>query len=55
MPFLHCHSGQLLMVLDDYQTWPERNVYAMFQPNRYLSTRLRLLIEHLDTYCQTIL
>lgn len=48
-------SGQLVTVMDGYQTWPQRNVYAMFPPNRYLSTRLRLLIEHLDAYCQTIL
>ena len=54
--FLHKHiiSGKLVKLLEDYETTPKRAVYALFQPNRYLSTRLKLLIEHLDTYCQTI-
>jgi DNA-binding transcriptional LysR family regulator len=51
----HLQSGRLVRILEGYENWPQRNVYAMFQPNRYLSTRLRLLIEHLDAYCQTIL
>ncbi len=50
----HISKGRLKIILGGYKTWPERNVYAIFQPNRYLSTRVRLLIEHLDTYCQTI-
>ena len=48
-------SGELVQVMNGYQTWPQRNVYALFQPNRYLSTRIRLLIEHLDAYCQNII
>ena len=47
-------SGELLEVLAEYKTVPERNVYAVFPPNRYLSTRVRLLIEHLDQFCQSI-
>lgn len=47
-------SGRLVTVLDAYETWPPRSVYAVFPPNRYLSTRVRLLIEHLDAYCQSI-
>jgi len=48
-------SGQLVVLMDGIQTWPQRSVYAMFQSNRYLSTRIRLLIEHLDVFCQKIL
>lgn len=51
----HLETGKIVEIMDGYQTWPPKNVYAMFQPNRYLSTRVRLLIEHLDAYCQTIL
>lgn len=51
----HIRNGNLVKLMDGYQTWPQRNVYAIFPTNRYLSTRVRLLIEHLDAYCQTIL
>ncbi|MCD8526100.1 MAG: LysR substrate-binding domain-containing protein [Alphaproteobacteria bacterium] len=44
-------SGKLVSVLNDYTMWPERNLYAIFPPNRYLSTRLRLFVDHLDRYC----
>ncbi len=44
-------NGTLVPVLTDYKTQPERNLYAIFPPNRYLSTRLRLFVDHLDTYC----
>jgi DNA-binding transcriptional LysR family regulator len=47
-------NGQLVKLMNRHETWPKRNVYAIFQPNRYLSNRLRLLIEHLDAYCQNI-
>lgn len=46
----HMESGALVKLLKSYQTWPQRSVYAVFPPNRYLSTRIRLLIDHLDTY-----
>lgn len=45
-------SGALQPILTGYTTWPERNLYAIFPPNRYLSTRLRLLVDHLDAYCK---
>lgn len=44
-------DGRLKRILPDYTTSPERNLYAIFPPNRYLSTRLRLFIDHLDAYC----
>lgn len=43
-------DGTLLRVMADYKTLPERKLYAVFPPNRYLSTRLRLLVDHLDAY-----
>ena len=43
-------SGRLVTILNDYKTTPERNLYAIFSPNRYLSTRLRLFIDHMDAY-----
>lgn len=42
--------GRLVTILDDFTTTPERNLYAIFSPNRYLSTRLRLFIDHMDAY-----
>ncbi len=47
-------SGALETALGTYTTWPERNIYAVFQPNRYLSTRLRLLVEHLSQTCEKL-
>ncbi len=45
-------SGALVPVLREYETAPERNLYAIFPPNRYLSTRLRLFVEHIDAFCK---
>jgi DNA-binding transcriptional LysR family regulator len=44
-------EGKLVSILNEYKTVPERGLYAIFPPNRYLSTRLRLLVDHLDAYC----
>ncbi len=48
-------SGKLIQILDDYETWPMRHLYAIFPPNRYLSTRVRLFIEHIDICCNAAL
>lgn len=45
-------AGRLTTILDDYQTWPERHLYALFAPNRYLSTRLRLFVDHMADFCE---
>lgn len=42
---------RLVRILDDYHTAPERNLYAVFPPNRYVSTRLRLFVDHIHAYC----
>ncbi|MCK0150145.1 LysR family transcriptional regulator [Marivita sp. S6314] len=43
----HLESGRLQPVLADYTTFPEREIYAIFPPNRFQSTRLRLLVDPL--------
>ncbi len=48
-------AGTLVPILTGFTTWPERNLYAVFPPNRYLSTRLRLFVDHLDDYCRRVL
>ncbi|MBL4601283.1 MAG: LysR family transcriptional regulator [Emcibacteraceae bacterium] len=50
----HLKSGALIKILPDYKTWPDRNIHAVFMPNRYLSTRLRLFVDHLATICKTL-
>lgn len=47
-------NGDLICILEDHQTWPERTITAIFQPNRYLSTRLRLFVDHLSVTCEAL-
>lgn len=44
-------QGKLVRILSEYETAPERGLYAVFPPNRYLSTRLRLFVDHINDYC----
>ncbi|MFT6408239.1 MAG: DNA-binding transcriptional LysR family regulator [Arenicella sp.] len=44
----HLASGELLELFPEYQTYPERGIYAMYPQNRYLSTRTRLFIDWLS-------
>ena len=41
----HLQSGQLIEVLPEYQTSPERGIYVMFPQNRHLSTKTRLFVD----------
>ena len=50
----HLKSRRLLQLLPDYHTWPERDIHAVFQPNRFQSTRLRLLVDHLAATCKQL-
>ena len=43
---------RLVRVLADHQTVPERQLYAVFPPNRFISTRLRLFVDHMHAYCK---
>jgi DNA-binding transcriptional LysR family regulator len=45
-------SGSLVCVLPQYLTWPERKLWAVFPPNRFMSTRLRLFVDHMHGFCQ---
>jgi len=47
-------SGALKCVLPDYFAWPQRDIHAVFMPNRYLSTRLRLFIDHMTKACKQL-
>jgi DNA-binding transcriptional LysR family regulator len=53
-PFIQqlLEDGKLLCVLPEYRTWPERRLWAVFPPNRYMSTRLRLFMDHMHAYCR---
>jgi len=42
-------SGELVDLFPNYQTYPERSIYAMYPKNRYLSTRTRLFIDWLSS------
>ena len=43
----HLQDGRLIHILQSYTTYPEPAIYAIFPRNRYLSTKLRLFIDHL--------
>ncbi len=42
---INLDAGRLKVVLPDYTTSPKREIYAVFQPNRFQSTRLRLFVD----------
>ena len=43
----HLESGGLLRVLPQFDTYPERGIYALFPQNRHLATRVRLFVDWL--------
>jgi DNA-binding transcriptional LysR family regulator len=45
-------AGRLVRLLPEYRTMPERNLYAVFPPSRFLSTRLRLFVDAMHDYCR---
>jgi len=47
-------SGALIRILTDFTTWPERDIHAVYMPNRYHSTRLRLFVDHLTNACRQL-
>ncbi len=50
----HLKTGALKQVLTDYTASPQRDIQAVFMPNRYLSTRLRLFVDHLTEICKNL-
>jgi DNA-binding transcriptional LysR family regulator len=47
-------KGVMHQILPEFVTRPERSINAVFQPNRYLSTRLRLFVDHLTMACKQL-
>lgn len=47
-------EGKLCHIFPEYKTWPDRDIYAVFMPNRYLSQRMRLFIDHLTASCKML-
>lgn len=45
----HIESGELIHLLPDFKTTPERGIYALYPQNRYLSIRTRLFIDWLTS------
>lgn len=50
----HLEEGGLRSILTDYETWPKREIYAVFPPNRFQSKRLRLFVDHLVSSCNKL-
>jgi len=50
----HLKNQGLHTVLTDYVTSPKRDIYAVFQPNRFQSTRQRLFVDHLISTCKQL-
>jgi DNA-binding transcriptional LysR family regulator len=50
----HLAAGQLVRVLPNYETTPEINIYAVFPPNRHLSTKVRLFVNWLADGCKAL-
>ncbi|HEY9038997.1 MAG TPA: LysR substrate-binding domain-containing protein [Roseovarius sp.] len=48
----HLRTQALRAILPDFVTSPQRDIYAVFQPNRFQSTRLRLFVDHLAATCR---
>jgi len=46
--------GALKRILPEYTTWPQRDIHAVFMPNRYHSTRLRLFVDHMTQACRQL-
>jgi DNA-binding transcriptional LysR family regulator len=50
----HIEYQELQIVLPKYVTWPKREIYAVFQPNRYQSQRQRLFVDQLVATCKQL-
>ena len=50
----HVKAKQLVEVLPGYQTYPERQITALMPPNRYRSTKVKLLLEWLSQACKAM-
>ncbi|NVO56969.1 LysR family transcriptional regulator [Rhodobacteraceae bacterium B1Z28] len=48
----YIENQELCAVLPDHVTWPNRDIYVIFQPSRFQSTRQRLFVDHLISTCK---
>lgn len=47
-------NGSLISILPNFTTQPTRDIHAVFMSNRFLSARLRLMIDHLSDACKSL-
>lgn len=50
----HIHTGALVPLLTEYLSWPRPDIYAVYMPSQYISTRLRLFIDHIAAHCNNL-
>jgi len=50
----YVQTGQLVRLLPDYETYPKRNIYAVFPQNKHLSTKVRLFVDWLTQTCKAL-
>ncbi len=50
----HIKRKQLVQVLPGYETSPKRSIYVLLPSGRYVSTRVRLFVDHLIAYAKTL-
>lgn len=47
-------SGQLIQLLPEYQSYPERSIYIVYPDKKFISTKLRLFIDHISACCREL-
>jgi len=47
-------EGKLIPLLEEYSPATERNIYAVFPPNRYQTARLKLFLEEISAICKKL-
>lgn len=50
----HLKSKQLVLLLRDYDTYPERHITALMPPNRYRSAKVKLLLDWIVQACKAM-
>lgn len=51
---LHLAAGNLVRLLPDYETFPERQITALMPPNRYRSAKVQLFLDWLAQSCKSM-
>lgn len=50
----HIKAGTLVQILPEYETFPERFIFALYPQKRYLSTKVRLFLDLVTEECQRL-